>query len=226
MQGVEDLPTLTPAGQRDVLESMEPEARDLLGHRARDLLAPLWAVLAEALAGRPFDPDSPRLHAGYAWARAGRHPAARAAIEAQPNWRRWPALVLAHLEACRRMVDPAAARRDWALLCWAHPLEAERALGAKGLPDARLQRLWLQFSDTDLDLATEDFPAWLLFADPGTAGAVPPDLAPPGAAGDAYRLLHAMVSGEDDIPRRKALAAVRPGLLRLYLAALGVRGAA
>ena len=220
MQAVEDLPALPPAEQLQALESMEPEARDLLGHRARDLLAPLWATLAAALADHPFDPDAPRLHAGYAWARAGRHPAARDAIESQPAWHSRPALVLAHLEACQRMVDPAAARRDWALLCWEHPLEAQRTLGTKDLGDARLRRLWIQFGDADLGLATADFPAWLLFADPGTATAVPPDLAPPGTTGDAYRLLHAMVSGADDIPRRQALAQLSPGLLKLFLAAL------
>jgi len=224
MQAVEDLPDLTPAARLDALQTMEPQARDLLGHRARDLLAPLWAALAEVLADRPFDPAVPRLHAGHAWARAGRHAAARAALEAQPDWRARPALVLAHLAACRALVDPAAVRRDWALLCWEHPADAAPALGAKDHADARLQRLWVQFSDTDLGLGTPDFPAWLLVADPGTAAAVPPDLAPPGDPGEAYRLLHALVSGADDIPRRKALAAVRPGLLKGYHAALGTRG--
>ncbi|WP_295393539.1 hypothetical protein [uncultured Thiodictyon sp.] len=228
MQAVEDLPGLAVAEQLQTLESLEPEVRDLLGHRARDLLAPLWVGLAEALAGQPFDPGAPQRHAGYAWARAGRYPAAREAIEALPDWRRWPALILAHAELCRRLVDPSAARRDWAVLCWEDPVQARLALAANDLADPRLRRLWRDFSDVDLDPSglesgldqdIQDFPAWLLLADPGTAAAVPPDLAPPGAIGEAYRLLHGLVSGADGIPQRAALALalVRPGLLRLYL---------
>lgn len=217
MQAVEDLPALAPAERLDELESLGPEVRDLLGHRARDLLAPLWVAQAESLAGQPFDPAAPRLHASLAWGRAGRYPEARQAIESQPDWQSWPALILTHCEACRRLLDPAAVRRDWAALCWRHPAEAERALGTKDLPDTRLRRLWVQFGDTDLDLDTGDFPAWLLLADPGSAAAVPPDLAPSDSVGDAYRLLHRLVTGDDDIPQRKALAEASPGLLKLFL---------
>ncbi len=221
MQTVEDLPGLGVAERLRELESMESESRDLLGHRARDLLAPLWAALAECLAGDPFDPGSPRLHAGYAWARAGRFVEARRALESQPDWQRLPAILIAHADACRRTADPAAARQDWAMLCWRHPLDAERALGAKDLADTRLHRLWNQFGDMDLDLETNDFPAWLLLADPGMAAAVPPDLAPSDAAGSAYGLLHRMARGEDAIALRKALTEVRPGLLKVYLTTLG-----
>ena len=70
-------------------------------------------------------------------------------------------------------------------------------------------------------LETQDFPAWLLVADPGTAAAVPAELAPPGPAGDAFRLLHRMVRGQDDLTARKALGALRPDLLRIYLAGHG-----
>ncbi len=200
---------------------MEPEAKKLLGHGARDLLAPLWTALAEALAGQPYAPDTPRLHAAYAWIRAGRYPEAHAALESTPEWQRWPGLLIAHAETARRLGDLAAARRDWSLLCWGFPAEAERVLAARDLPDDRLRRLWLEFTDLDLDLPTEDFPAWLLVADPGTAAAVPPDLAPSLPAGDVYRLLHQLVAGADGIPQRKALGARHPDLLKLYLAALG-----
>ena len=81
-----------------------------------------------------------------------------------------------------------------------------------------MQRLWREFGDTDLDLETGDFPAWLLVADPGSGAAVPPDLTPAGPTGEVYRLLHQLTAGEDSIPRRKALAEQHPGLLRLYLA--------
>ncbi|HYN78353.1 MAG TPA: hypothetical protein VES73_11235 [Lamprocystis sp. (in: g-proteobacteria)] len=225
MQTVEDLPALPVAERLDTLEAMEPEARDLLGHRARDLLAPLWAALAEDLAGRPFDPAAPGLHGGFAWARAGRHPEARQALESDADWQRSPPLLIAHAQACCRMADVAAARRDWVQLCWQYPNEAVQALSAKDSLDPQIHRLWRQFGDTDLDLETPDFPAWLLLADPGSAAAVPPDQAPSGPVGEAYRLLHQLVAGQGGISERKALAKRHPDLLKLYLATLGGKAA-
>ncbi|WP_295578408.1 hypothetical protein [uncultured Lamprocystis sp.] len=221
IQAVEDLPSRAAAERLPELEALEPEAQALLGHRARDLLAPLWVTLAEDLARHPFDPTAPRLHASTAWARAGRFAQVRQTLEADPDWRRRPQHLIDHAEACRRTGDLAAARRDWAMLCWEHPAEAARTLSAKDLPDPRLVQLWRQFNDTDLDLTTALFPAWLLVVDPGTAAAVPPALAPANPAGDTYRALHPLVTGDDaGIRQRKVLAARSPELLRLYLAGI------
>jgi hypothetical protein len=221
IQAVEDLPSRTPAERLPELEALEPEAQALLGHRARDLLAPLWVTLAEDLATHPFDPAAPRLHASAAWARAGRFAQARQALEADPDWQRRPHHRIDHARACRRTGDLAAACRDWAVLCWEHPAEAARTLSAAELPDPRMSQFWRQFNDTDLDLTTSLFPAWLLIADPGTAAAVPPELAPADPAGDAYRALHHLVTGDDPgIHQRKVLAARSPELLKLYLAGI------
>ena len=213
-----------PVARLAELKAIEPVARGLLGHRARDLLAPLWAALAETLVGRSFDPADPELHAAPLWARAGRWGPARAAVEAETNWRRYPALVQIHAEACRQGQDPSAARRDWMGLCWDHPLAAGQALD--GLADRPLGELWARFSDLDPPLATGEFPAWLLCAHPSFRLAVPADAAPPGPQGDAFRLLHRLVGGEDTLVLRRSLAAVNPALLRVYLArqaASGVR---
>jgi hypothetical protein len=84
-----------------------------------------------------------------------------------------------------------------------------------------LAQFWRQFNDTDLDLTTALFPAWLLIADPGTAAAVPPALAPADPAGDAYRALHHLVTSDSaGIQQRKVLAARSPALLKLYLAGI------
>ena len=76
----------------------------------------------------------PRRHLG-----AGRAlGAARTAVEADPDWRSYPPLVLIHAEACRRALDDTAARRDWFGLCWQHPEAAAKALDARDLPDRAL----------------------------------------------------------------------------------------
>jgi hypothetical protein len=221
IQTIDDAGALSPKVRLRELEAIEPLARELLGHRSRDFLAPLWTALAESLAGRAFDPGTPRLHAAFAWERAGRWDAVCHAVQAQPDWRGQPLLLLAHAQACWRRRDLAAARRDWMWLCWEHPLDAERAFIAPQLPDRRLADLWGAFGDLDPALPTEDFPAWLLLREPGAAASVPPDSAPPDERGAAYRLLCRLVGGEDDIDLRRELAEVHPELLRLYLARRG-----
>lgn len=217
IQIVDDAGSGTPKSRLRELETVDPLARDLLGYRARDFLAPLWSDLAESLAGHAFNPGSPRLHAGFAWARAGRWEAVREAVEQEPDWRTHPLLLLAHAEACWHRRDAAAAWRDWLWLCWEFPPEAERALISPTFPDQRLANLWKGFGDADLELETEDFPAWLLLADPVTAVAVPAESAPKDDRGDAYGLLHRLVRGDDAISVRRELAETHPGLLQLFL---------
>jgi hypothetical protein len=203
------------------LDSIEPLALQLLGHRARDFMSALWAGLAESLTGVRFDPGSPRLHASLAWARAGRWEAARLAVEGESDWRERPELVLTHAEACWHRRDPVAARRDWMWLCWEYPLDAERAIRSGTFPDLRLADLWNTFGDLDEALETEDFPSWLLLRDPGVFAAISPDWAPSDDRGIACRLLHRMVTGDDTIERRRDLGDIHPGLLRLFLAQKG-----
>lgn len=211
--------TAAPRERLQELLSIEPLARELLGHWGRDFFAPLWSALAETLTGRSFEPGAPMLHAGYAWARAGRWAAARGAIEAEPDWRGEVSLLLSHAEACWRMGDREAARLDWRWLCWEHPLEAERAISSPRLPDRSLAELWNRFSDLDPPLDTEDFPAWLLLQEPGT-GVAPTgtNSLPADERGAAYRLLSRLVAGDDDIELRRELSETHPQLLRLFLA--------
>ena len=199
------------------IQDLAPLAAQLLGTQARDLLALLWADLAERLADRPFDPRRPRLHASQCWAEAGRWEAARALVESQPGWRDHPALILLHARACWRLGDVTAARQDWVGLCWEHPGAAGRALRDRGLQDGRLAVLWAEFRDLDQDLDTEDFPAWLLIRDPGWASGSLAEDAPRDQRGDAFRVLRRLTQGGDDMDTRRALADAHPVLLTLYL---------
>jgi hypothetical protein len=199
------------------LLAVEPMARELLGHRARDFLAPLWATLAESLAGRDFEPAAPQLHASFAWARAGRWEAARRSVEAEVDWRGQAILVLAHAEACWRQRDKGEARRDWMWLCWEHSQEAERTFASSQFPDRRLGDLWNGFGDLDPPLDTEDFPAWLLLEEPVVAACVTPDSIPADGRGAPFRLLQRLVGGDDDIELRRELSEIHPQLLRLLL---------
>lgn len=218
IQLIDDPDAMDPGDRLRELLAIEPLARELLGHRDRDFLAPLWSALAESLAGRTFDPGFPDLHAGFAWARAGRWDAVRTAIEAEHDWRGEPALLLAHAEACWHRRDLEAARADWRWLCWEHPLEAERTFVSSRFPDRRLAELWNGFGDLEPPLDTEDFPAWLLLHEPLAAVSPAPDLLPTDERGTAYRLLQRLVTGDDDIELRRELSEIHPQLLRLFLA--------
>lgn len=206
-----------PAERLCDLEAIGRLAEELLGHRARDLVTPLWVGFAEQLSGQAFVPGHPQLHASHAWARAGRWDAVRDAVEAELDWRNHPSLVLSHAEACWRRRQAAAARCDWMWLCWEHPSAAEHAFANRAFPDRRLSDHWSRFGDLDQALATEDFPAWLLIADPAAA-AVPPEVAPSDERGAPYRLLHALTGDGDTISRRQELAEIHPGLLEMFLA--------
>lgn len=211
-------PAFDAADRLAQLNAIEPAARDLLGHRARDFLTALWAGLAQRLASIAYNPASPRLHASHAWLRAERWDAVRAAIEGEPDWHWHADLIALHAEAAWRRRDPAAARRDWAWLCWEHPHHAERVLAAATLPDPRLRELWNVFEDLDDNLDAEEFPAWLLLHERSAGTAVPPDQAPADERGTLYRLLHRLVSDDDNIELRRQLDDMHPTLLRLFLA--------
>ncbi|WP_058555727.1 hypothetical protein [Thiohalocapsa sp. ML1] len=206
------------------IDAITPTAERLLGRRARDCLALLWAELADAADGSDFDPAAPRLHASHALAWLGRWPDVRAAVEAEPGWSDEPVLLERHGRACRLSGDHRAALGDWFALCWAYPDTAERLLAAGDFPDPRLAAHWVAFCDLDPPagsappLETADFPAWCLLVEPGLAAEVPADqrVSDPGRA-TAYRAALALARAPDDVGRRRALGAAHPGLLVAFL---------
>ncbi len=215
LQQVKALPTLPFAEQWLAVESMRPPRKLLSADRAREFRTLLWSALAEGLAGEPFNPSFPRLHAGAAWANAKCYPQARKAVESDPDWQRQPALIIVHADACWHTGDWEAARRDWANLCWQHPADAATRFDATNFPDVQTKKLWHEFGDTNLD--TADFPAWVLLTDPRAGSAVPPKLAPDNATGEAYWRLHQLLRGEDSVAVRMDLKARSPKLFQVYL---------
>jgi hypothetical protein len=212
---------------RDI-DTITPVATSLLGPQARDCLALLWAALAQAAQGLTFDPAEPRLHASWALAQLGRWQEARCAIEAEPGWQAEPGLLEPYARACRGSGDPRAARAALLASCWSHPQTAERILAAGDCPDSLLAAHWTTFCDLDPGadaqaasapmLATGDFPAWCLLADPALAAAAPADTAaldPHRTA--AYRAARALASAPQDLDQRRRLGAAHPALLAAFL---------
>lgn len=218
-----------PSARFEALETLAPVAHSLLGPGARDYLAPLWIELgielgiklAEAQTAREASKATnvqPIPHPALAWARAEHWAKARAAIESTLDWNSTPALLALHARACWQEGDPQSARRDWLWLCWDHPDEAARALSAKNFPDPALAGAWRRFEDSDAELDTQDFPAWLLLTSPGL---VPPepDFAPSDEAlAEHFAAARALQAEPDQIARREALDAHHAELLRAFLA--------
>jgi hypothetical protein len=201
---------------RELEEEVGPLAARHLGTRARDYMAQLWTGLAERLQNHPFAPASPKLHASYAYAQAADWARAAAAIEAEADAGRQPLLVVRMAEAYARQSNREAARRAWTRLSWEHPQTAAQVL-ADAPGDPRIARLWREFVNAELELAPEDFPAWLLIADLAQKSHVPPALAAEDRTGRVYGAVHRLVSSDGDMSARVALHALRPDLLKVFL---------
>jgi len=211
-----------PASAAQRLQALQrdigPLALRRLGRLAESFLQPLWIDLARQLADQAYSADAPELHASHAYARAGQWPQVIESAQREAAWQQQPVLIARVAEANARLLQRAAARQAWARLCWSFPAAAEGLL-ARAPGDAALARSWQAFGDAELELPTVDFPAWLLVADPQQQSLVPAALADADDCGRAYVLLHRLVTSGGAMPERKALHALRPELLRLYLAA-------
>jgi hypothetical protein len=194
-----------------------PLASTCLGAQAFAYLSTLWRSVAAQLRGVPFLPSSPKLHSSYADFRAAQWRNVIDDIEREAGWRQHPVLVTRLAEAYSRSLDRAAARRAWALFCWEHPDAASEAL-ATASADPLLAKRWRELCDAEPALPAQDFPAWLLLADPSQRGFVPAGFAPASPAGSAYAAMHRLLSNHDDIGARKELKAYSADLLEHYLA--------
>jgi hypothetical protein len=229
-------PRVTAEGYRHLIEAAERDATDAaadrlaafedvitplasacLGSDAFAYLSKLWRSLAVQLRGAPFLPSSPKLHPSYAHFQAAQWRSVIDDIESDASWRQHPVLVARLAEAYGRLLNRPAARRAWALLYWAHPDAAAEAL-ATASADPLLAKRWREFCDAEPALSAQNFPAWLLLADPSQRGFVPADLAPASPAGSAYAAMHRLLSNHDDIDARRELKAHSADLLEHYLA--------
>jgi len=214
-----------PMAELAYMESaLAPRAREFLGHRARDFLAPFWRRLARSLEGRPFDPARDRAHASWTYAQCLDWQGVRESILGTAAHEAQPTLLGRLAEACRQLGQRNEAIGHWCRLCWQHPDDARRLLDAPEFPDRALRKAWDGFQDLDFEPEPTWLPAWLLLNEPGLARGLPADLAQdrPGPE-RAFRLITALLDDPNTAPEeghmrlRRALQAESADFLVLYL---------
>jgi len=210
------------------LLNIAPTAKRLLGWESRDLLAPLWRQLAEALAAQPFSLDEPRLHASFALIEAQDWAGAHDAIRHEPEWWLYAPLCLRLAESCFYLQRRTLALTAWFHVCWRAPAAAADALEDRRQPDTGISALWRQFIDSQDErwpngapagapLTADYFPAWLLLREPGLGLQFPVDLATgTSPAEQSYQFVHRWIharraaQGADELALRKLLQSNHP----------------
>lgn len=206
-------------------QEVQPLARSLLGANARDYLARAWRRLATSLMAMPVteEPDE-RLHASHALAQIPDWAALRSCLENEPRLLRMPAWLQRLARACR-----ATGQLERGLLWWLVRIDRfpeDSATALETCDDPVLARLWSEYQQSATDLPLEPmesgFAGFVLLRRPGLTqwlGSVAP-LAQ-AATLAMLRLIEARRANQDQIAPRKALAALDPALLSLYLAVAG-----
>jgi len=227
-----DRPINDPRQELEFLLAITPAARRLLGWEARDLLAPLWRQLAEALHSQAFSIAEPNLHRSFALVQAQDWPGASDAVRREPQW--W-----LHVPLCLRLAQSSFylqrrndALQAWFHVCWRAPDQAAAALDNRRQPDTGISALWRRFVDFEEELrpgsvppesalTAADFPAWLLLREPGLNLQLARDLALGNTpAEETYRTVHRWIDARranrtaDELALRKTLQAHHPVLFR------------
>jgi len=220
-----------PRQELEFLLDIAPAAKRLLGWAARDLLAPLWRQLADALRSQPFSIGEPNLHRSFALTKAQDWPGAADAVRREPQWWLHTPLCLRLAQSCFYQQRRSDALTAWFHLCWHAPAEAAEALDSRRQPDTGIAALWRQFVDSEEELprgapiesalTAADFPSWLLLREPGLNLQLAVDLAPGKTlAEETYRTVHRWIDARranrtaDELALRKALQADHPVLFR------------
>jgi len=147
-----DRPIDDPRQELAFLSDITPAAKRLLGWEARDLLAPLWRQLADALGSHTFSIGEPNLHRSFALIQAQDWSGAADAVRREPQW--W-----LHAPLCLRLAQcsfyqqrRSDALTAWFQLCWHAPAEAADALDHRRQPDTGISALWRRFVDCEEEL--------------------------------------------------------------------------
>ncbi len=227
-----DHPIDDPRQELEFLQDITPAAKRLLGWEARDLLAPLWRQLADALDGHAFSSAEPNLHRSFALAQAQDWAGVSEAVRQEPQWRLHVPLCLRLAQSSFHQQRRSDALQAWFHVCWRAPDQAAAALDSRRQPDTGVSALWRRFvdaedelspavGDTDPALTAADFPAWLLLREPGLNRQLGIDQAAGDTpAEDSYRTVHRWIDarrgnrGEDELALRKSLQAHHPVLFR------------
>jgi hypothetical protein len=216
-----DRPVEDAQQETDYLLEITPVAKRLLGSQARDLLAPLWRQVAQALEGEAFSPEQPNLHQSFALSQAQDWAGASNAVHREQSWYRHPALCLRLAQSAFYRRDRIEALKAWSHFCWRSPAMAGEVLDKRSHPDAAISALWSEFLDSEdesisgalqSELTAADFPAWLLLHEPALVQQLPEDLPTANTAGEAhYRCVHRCIQArragrrEEEMALRKAL---------------------
>jgi hypothetical protein len=221
-----------PRHELEFLLDITPAAKRLLGWEARDLLAPLWRQLGDALDRQEFSSAEPNLHRSFALVQAQDWPGTGEAVRREPQWWLHPPLCLRLAQSSFYQQRRNEALQAWFHVCWRAPDQAAAALDNRRQPDTGISALWRRFVDSDEDLSrggaaaepaltAAEFPAWLLLREPGLnrhLGIDPADGDTP--AEQAYRAVHQWIDArrgnrsEDELALRKTLQARHPALFR------------
>jgi hypothetical protein len=211
-------PVEEPRQELAFLAEATPTARRLLGAQSRDLLAPLWTQLAQALQNTRFDTHAPTLHRSFALAQAQDWAGTADSVLSEPDWQQHPALCLRLVESALQRRQRVAALAAWCQVCWRAPNETARAVSQLRQPE--LTALWQRFLDHET-LTESDFPAWLLMSEPGLALQLAEDLSTGTPAADAYRCVHRWIHArrahkhDEELSLRKTLQSLHPDLFNL-----------
>ena len=148
-----------------------PPLQKLIGYEAaRRWLEPVYANLAHAVAGQPFERSLAKTHAAALFLKAGAFSEARSALTTIPSWRRIPEPLAWMSEIALRENTPAEFWPLLAELAWIAPALLDSVLAdlpARNVP-ASVLRLYRDFgAQADLEADDENhetawFPAWLL----------------------------------------------------------------
>lgn len=220
-------PVDDPRRELSWLLQINTTAKRLMASQARDLLTPLWRHQAQALRGHAFRAEEPDLHRSFSLCQARDWEDAAHAVRDEPQW--WLAAPL-----CLRLAQSCFYRRDriggltaWFHLCWHAPQEATNVLEHRRHPDIRMVASWHRFIDMVEDcgegceaaLGAADFPAWVLWQEPGLTRELAADLSTGDTTGErSYRLVHAWIAARranrqgEEMSQRKALQAANPVL--------------
>jgi hypothetical protein len=225
-----DRPIDDPRQETAFLLDITPAAKRLMGWEARDLLAPLWQQLADALGSRTFSIGEPNLHRSFALIQAQDWPGAGDAVQREPQWWLHAPLCLRLAQSCFYQQRRSDALTAWFHLCWRAPAEAADALDNRRQPDTGIGALWRRFVDCEEELSPRDvalesaltaaeFPAWLLLREPGLNLQLAVDLAVGNTPAEkAYRTVHRWIDARranrtaDELALRKMLQADHPVL--------------
>jgi hypothetical protein len=227
-----DRPIDDPRQELQFLLDITAAAKRLLGWESRDLLAPLWRQLADALCNHAFSIGEPNLHRSFALIQAQDWPGAGDAVHREPQWWLHAPLCLRLAQSCFYQQRRSDALTAWFHICWRAPAEAAEALDNRRQPDTGISALWRRFVDCEEELwpggdppesalTAADFPAWLLLREPGLNLQLSVDLAPGNTpAEETYRSVHRWIDARranrsaDELALRKTLQADHPVLFR------------